>query len=67
MAAEHLNLEPSFLSRKISALEERLKVKLLYRSASRTGSEIARFHNKIYSKSPKAVNKIQNICNDERY
>jgi DNA-binding transcriptional LysR family regulator len=35
-AAEHLNLEPSSLSRKIAALEARLKVKLLYRSTSRT-------------------------------
>ncbi len=35
-AAEHLNLEPSSLSRKIAALEARLKVKLLYRSTART-------------------------------
>jgi DNA-binding transcriptional LysR family regulator len=35
-ASEHLNLEASSLSRKISALEDRLKVKLLYRSTSRT-------------------------------
>ena len=35
-AAEHLNLEPSSLSRKVATLEARLKVKLLYRSTSRT-------------------------------
>lgn len=35
-AAEHLNLEPSSLSRKIATLEARLKVKLLYRSTSKT-------------------------------
>jgi DNA-binding transcriptional LysR family regulator len=35
-AAEHLHIEPSSLSRKIAALEERLRIKLLYRSTSRT-------------------------------
>ncbi|MCF6262164.1 MAG: LysR family transcriptional regulator [Xanthomonadales bacterium] len=35
-AAEHLNIEASSLSRKISALESRLKVKLLYRSTTKT-------------------------------
>lgn len=35
-AAEHLHIEPSSLSRKIAALEERLSIKLLYRSTSRT-------------------------------
>ncbi len=35
-AAEHVNLEPSSLSRKIAALEERLHIKLLYRSTSKT-------------------------------
>lgn len=35
-AAELLNMEPSSASRKIAALEERLKIKLLHRSTSRT-------------------------------
>ncbi|NRD75795.1 LysR family transcriptional regulator [Shewanella sp. VB17] len=35
-AAKLLNMEPSSLSRKIAALEERLKIKLLHRSTSRT-------------------------------
>ena len=35
-AAEHFNIEPSTLSRKIAALEERLKAKLLHRSTSKT-------------------------------
>ena len=35
-AAEHQNIEASSLSRKIAMLESRLKVKLLYRSTSRT-------------------------------
>ena len=35
-AAEHLNMEPSSLSRRIAALEDRLGVKLLHRSTSRT-------------------------------
>ncbi|MCF1439398.1 MAG: LysR family transcriptional regulator [Candidatus Thiodiazotropha taylori] len=35
-AAEHLNVEPSSVSRKIAALEDRLKVKLLRRSTQRT-------------------------------
>lgn len=35
-AAEHLNLEPSSVSRKIATLEDRLKVKLLRRSTQRT-------------------------------
>jgi DNA-binding transcriptional LysR family regulator len=35
-AAQHQNIEASSLSRKIAALESRLKVKLLYRSTSRT-------------------------------
>ena len=35
-AAEHLNLEPSSVSRKIASLEDRLKVKLLRRSTQRT-------------------------------
>ena len=35
-AAEHLGVETSSLSRKIAALEMRLKVKLLHRSTSRT-------------------------------
>ncbi len=35
-AAEHLNIEPSTLSRKIASLEQRLKAKLLHRSTSKT-------------------------------
>ena len=35
-AAEHLNIEASSLSRKIAALEERLNIKLLHRSTSKT-------------------------------
>jgi DNA-binding transcriptional LysR family regulator len=35
-AAENLKVEPSTLSRKIAALEERLKAKLLHRSTSKT-------------------------------
>ena len=35
-AAEQLNLEPSSLSRKVAALEDRLKVKLLHRSTRHT-------------------------------
>ncbi|MEE4376696.1 MAG: LysR family transcriptional regulator [Candidatus Competibacteraceae bacterium] len=35
-AAEHLNIEPSAVSRKIAVLEDRLKVKLLRRSTQRT-------------------------------
>jgi len=35
-AAEHFDIEPSTLSRKIAALEERLKAKLLHRSTSKT-------------------------------
>lgn len=35
-ASEHLNIESSSLSRKVAALESRLKVKLLYRSTSKT-------------------------------
>lgn len=35
-AAEHLHVEPSSLSRKIAALEDRLNIKLLHRSTART-------------------------------
>lgn len=35
-AAEHLNMEPSSLSRKMAALEERLDIKLLHRSTAKT-------------------------------
>lgn len=35
-AAEHLNMEPSSVSRKVAALENRLRVKLLRRSTSNT-------------------------------
>ncbi|WP_290705745.1 LysR family transcriptional regulator [Amphritea sp.] len=35
-AAENLDIEPSSISRKVAALEERLNIKLLFRSTSRT-------------------------------